>query len=124
MEGDLSGTVLLVFQPAEEGLAGAKHIVESGTFDGVTAVHGLHVWPGLHSGIFASRVRVILLCLSNLVGCKITWVSARTDHAYPYQALCNSHQHYVARSKLSRAFSYPLWQVTMAKCRQYACLAP
>ena len=61
MEGSLSGTVLLIFQPAEEALAGAKHIVESGTFKGVTAVHGLHVWPGLHSGVFASRVRVLVL---------------------------------------------------------------
>lgn len=56
MEGSLSGTVLLLFQPAEEALAGARHIVEAGTLDGVTAVHGLHVWPGLQSGVFASRV--------------------------------------------------------------------
>ena len=61
MEDSLSGTVLLIFQPAEEALAGAKHIVESGALDGVTAVHGLHVWPGLQSGVFASRVSVIFL---------------------------------------------------------------
>ena len=56
MEGRLSGTVLLIFQPAEEALAGGKHIVESGALQGVTAVHGLHVWPSLASGVFASRV--------------------------------------------------------------------
>ena len=65
MEGSLSGTVLLIFQPAEEGLAGAKHMVDSGTLNGVTAVHGLHVWPGLHSGVFASRVRVFLVLPEN-----------------------------------------------------------
>ena len=55
-EQELSGTVLLIFQPAEEALAGAKHMVEEGALDGVTAVHGLHVAPSLHSGVFGTRV--------------------------------------------------------------------
>ena len=55
-EEDLSGTVLLIFQPAEEALAGAKHMVEKGALEGVTAVHGLHVAPSLHSGVFGTRV--------------------------------------------------------------------
>ena len=56
MEEQLSGTVLLIFQPAEEGLAGGKHIVDAGVLEGVTAVHGMHVWPSLQSGVFASKV--------------------------------------------------------------------
>ena len=62
MEGNLSGTVLLIFQPGEEALAGARHLVESGALNGVTAVHGLHVWPGLRSGVFASRVSLSYCC--------------------------------------------------------------
>lgn len=32
-------------------------MVEAGALQGATAVHGLHVWPRLQSGVFASRVR-------------------------------------------------------------------
>ena len=55
-ERDLRGTVLLLFQPAEEGLAGGKFVVESGALEGVAAIHGLHVWPTLKSGMFTSKV--------------------------------------------------------------------
>ena len=37
------GTVLLVFQPAEEGGAGALKILESGRLDGVDAIFGCHL---------------------------------------------------------------------------------
>ncbi len=51
----LSGTVKLVFQPAEEGGAGAKRIVEEGVFNDVNAVFGIHVWSELPSGVIATR---------------------------------------------------------------------
>lgn len=51
----LRGTVKLVFQPAEEGGAGAKRIVEEGVFDDVDAVFGIHVWSELSSGVIATR---------------------------------------------------------------------
>ncbi|NOS36339.1 MAG: amidohydrolase, partial [Deltaproteobacteria bacterium] len=38
-----SGTVLLVFQPAEEGGAGALKILESGLLEGVDAIFGCHL---------------------------------------------------------------------------------
>ncbi|XP_060209878.1 IAA-amino acid hydrolase ILR1-like 4 [Lycium barbarum] len=40
---DLQGTILLVFQPAEEGGGGAKKMLESGIFDNVDAIFGLHI---------------------------------------------------------------------------------
>ncbi|CAN4094455.1 unnamed protein product [Withania somnifera] len=40
---DLQGTILLVFQPAEEGGAGAKKMLESGILDNVDAIFGLHI---------------------------------------------------------------------------------
>ena len=48
MEGSLRGTVRLVFQPAEEGGAGGKRMVEEGVIDmepRALAAYGIHVWP-------------------------------------------------------------------------------
>ncbi len=51
----LRGSVKLIFQPAEEGGAGAKKLVEEGVLDGVKAVFGIHVWAELPSGVIATR---------------------------------------------------------------------
>ncbi|KAJ8574203.1 hypothetical protein K7X08_026008 [Anisodus acutangulus] len=51
----LKGTVKLVFQPAEEGYAGASYMLEEGALDGVQAIFGMHVWPFLPTGIIGSR---------------------------------------------------------------------
>ncbi|KAL1195190.1 IAA-amino acid hydrolase ILR1-like 1 [Cardamine amara subsp. amara] len=40
---DLQGTVVLIFQPAEEGLAGAKKMIEEGALKNVEAIFGLHL---------------------------------------------------------------------------------
>lgn len=52
---DLKGTVLLVFQPAEEGGGGAKKMVEAGILENVEAIFGLHVSPRFPIGTVASR---------------------------------------------------------------------
>ena len=51
------GTVDLIFQPAEEGEAGAKAMMDDGLFTKypVDAVYGLHNWPGLAVGKLAVR---------------------------------------------------------------------
>lgn len=46
----LQGTVLFVFQPAEEGGAGAKRILEAGVLDEVQGIFGLHVTNELLTG--------------------------------------------------------------------------
>ncbi|PIA28150.1 hypothetical protein AQUCO_07200058v1 [Aquilegia coerulea] len=51
----LKGTVKLVFQPAEEGNAGAYHMLKEGALDNIPAIFGLHVWPSLPTGTIASR---------------------------------------------------------------------
>lgn len=39
------GTVVLVFQPAEEGGAGAKKILDAGVLENISAIFGLHITP-------------------------------------------------------------------------------
>ena len=53
----LPHNVLLVFQPAEETTGGAKSICDTGIFQkyNTAAIFGLHLWPGLESGIIHSR---------------------------------------------------------------------
>jgi amidohydrolase len=52
---ELRGSIKLIFQPAEEGGAGAKRIVEEGELEGVGAIFGLHVWSELPAGVIATR---------------------------------------------------------------------
>lgn len=59
-EADLQGTVKLVFQPAEEGGAGALRMAEQGALEGVEAVFGFHVNPGTPTGFMASRPGTLL----------------------------------------------------------------
>ncbi|MFS7909504.1 putative peptidase M20, bacterial exopeptidase dimerization domain-containing protein [Helianthus anomalus] len=49
------GTVVLVFQPAEEGGGGAKVMVDSGYLENVKAIFGLHVSPERPLGQVYSR---------------------------------------------------------------------
>ena len=46
----VTGSVKLVFQPAEEIAGGARYMVEDGAIDGVDAIFGLHGWPTLPLG--------------------------------------------------------------------------
>ena len=56
-EAEVQGTVKLLFQPAEEGGAGAKLMVDEGAMEGVSAVFGIHVWPSAPSGTIQTRVK-------------------------------------------------------------------
>lgn len=56
----LPGTVRLIFQPAEEGGAGAARMVEEGVLSGVSRVFGLHLWPALPSGTVGGRSGCIM----------------------------------------------------------------
>ncbi len=50
----LDGTVHFIFQPAEEGGAGAQRMIDDGLFErfACDAVFGMHNWPGLKVGEF------------------------------------------------------------------------
>jgi hippurate hydrolase len=54
---NFDGTVNFFFQPAEEGLAGAREMVKEGLFERFPCdrVFGLHNWPDLPAGTIATR---------------------------------------------------------------------
>jgi amidohydrolase len=54
---NFSGTAVVIFQPAEEGGAGARAMIQDGLFErfGIQEVFGMHNHPGLPIGEFAIR---------------------------------------------------------------------
>src|SRR6266487_5823546 len=67
-QAELTGNVKFLFQPAEEGRGGAKHMVQEGVMEGVDGVIGLHLMSnspvgrvGVRAGaVFASADKVVL----------------------------------------------------------------
>ncbi|EPH0091476.1 M20 aminoacylase family protein [Pluralibacter gergoviae] len=56
-QGDVDGTLVFIFQPAEEGLAGAKAMIDDGLFSRFPCdeVYALHNWPELALGEVQTR---------------------------------------------------------------------
>ncbi len=54
---NFDGTVVVIFQPAEEGGGGGKEMCDDGMMDrwGIQEVYGMHNWPGQPVGNFAIR---------------------------------------------------------------------
>jgi len=54
---EFGGTVIFIFQPAEEGLGGGRAMVAEGLFDRlpIDAVYGMHNMPGIPVGEFRTR---------------------------------------------------------------------
>lgn len=59
---NFDGTAVLIFQPAEEGGAGGRAMVEDGVMDrfGIEEVYGMHNIPGLPAGSFGIREGAIM----------------------------------------------------------------
>ncbi|MBT4482847.1 MAG: amidohydrolase [Candidatus Latescibacteria bacterium] len=67
LEGELSGTVKLIWQPAEEGGAGAEKMIRHGVLQSPApeAIFALHGWPGLPVGKAAFRFGSALAAVDN-----------------------------------------------------------
>ena len=54
---NFDGTVVVIFQPAEEGGGGGKEMCDDGMMErfGIQEVYGMHNWPGKPVGSFAIR---------------------------------------------------------------------
>ena len=78
--------VKLIWQPAEEFGGGAERLVKAGVLDGrlgpkVSAIFGLHGWPGLPLGMIASKPGTLLASTDNFVA---EFVGAGCHGAYPH----------------------------------------
>ena len=49
---NFDGAAVVIFQPGEEGFAGAKAMIDDGLFERfpVEAIYGMHNWPGMNPG--------------------------------------------------------------------------
>ncbi len=83
---NFDGTVVFIFQPAEEGDGGGRVMVEEGLFEKfpMEMVFGLHNWPGLPAGSFGVTEGPVMAGTDRF---EIT-VTGRGGHAaMPHQAI-------------------------------------
>ncbi|MCT7296238.1 M20 family metallopeptidase [Ralstonia sp. CHL-2022] len=82
----LPGTVHFVFQPGEEGGAGARKMIDDGLFERcpTEAVFGMHNWPGLPAGQFGLRTGPIMAAGSRF---RITVTGKGAHAAQPHLGL-------------------------------------
>ncbi len=80
---NFDGTAVLIFQPGEEGFAGAKAMIEDGLFERfpVQAVYGMHNWPGLKPGTIGLRPGP-MMAAADRVTIEITGKGGHGAHAY------------------------------------------
>ncbi|HTK13449.1 MAG TPA: M20 aminoacylase family protein [Xanthobacteraceae bacterium] len=65
---NFAGEAVVIFQPAEEGGAGAKAMIDDGLMDrfGIREIYGMHNFPGLPTGEFAIRPGPIMASADRL----------------------------------------------------------
>ena len=82
---EFDGEVYFVFQPAEEGGAGGKAMIDDGLFQqcNVETIWGMHNWPGLEAGAFAVSEGA---CMASADHFTITLHGRGSHAAMPHQA--------------------------------------
>jgi amidohydrolase len=83
---NFSGKAVVVFQPAEEGGAGAKAMIDDNFLErfGIEEVYGMHNMPGMPVGQFAIRPGPILAAADEF---SITFTGKGGHAAYPHFAV-------------------------------------
>jgi amidohydrolase len=77
------GTAVLIFQPGEEGFAGARVMIEDGLFDRfpVQSVYAMHNWPGMPAGTVGIN-RGAMMAAADRVTIEIKGKGGHGAHAY------------------------------------------
>ncbi|MGQ2979149.1 MAG: M20 aminoacylase family protein [Polaromonas sp.] len=80
---NFDGTAVLIFQPGEEGFAGARIMIEDGLFERfpVQAVYGMHNWPSMRPGTIGIRPGP-MMAAADRVTIDITGRGGHGAHAY------------------------------------------
>jgi hippurate hydrolase len=80
---DFDGTAVLIFQPGEEGFAGARAMIEDGLFDRfpVQSVYAMHNWPGLPAGTVGIN-RGAMMAAADRITIEIAGKGGHGAHAY------------------------------------------
>jgi len=115
---NFDGTAVVIFQPAEEGGAGGKAMVDDGMMErfGIQEVYGMHNMPGLPVGFFAVRPGPIMAATDEFT---ITVTGKGGHAAKPHECidtvLVASHIVLALQSVASRNVD-PLKQVVVSVC--------
>jgi hippurate hydrolase len=117
-----AGDAVLIFQPGEEGFAGAKAMIDDGLFDRfpVDAVYAMHNWPSMQPGTIGLNMGAMMAAADRI---EIT-VNGRGGHgAHPYMAidpvLVAAHIITAAQSLVSRNVN-PLDSAVVSLCAMQA----
>jgi amidohydrolase len=80
---NFDGTAVLVFQPGEEGFAGAKEMIEDGLFQRfpVEAIYAMHNWPAMKPGTVGINPGA-MMAAADRVTIEITGRGGHGAHAY------------------------------------------
>lgn len=80
---NFDGTAVLVFQPGEEGFAGAKAMVEDGLFERfpVEAIFAMHNWPAMRPGTIGVNMGA-MMAAADRVTIEVTGKGGHGAHAY------------------------------------------
>lgn len=83
---NFKGRVVLIFQPAEEAIGGAKLMVDDGLFEKFPcdAAFAMHNWPELEVGEIATFAGPVMAAIDDL---KITITGKGGHAAYPHQCI-------------------------------------
>ncbi|SFO87171.1 hippurate hydrolase [Variovorax sp. OK605] len=80
---DFDGTAVLIFQPGEEGFAGARVMIEDGLFDRfpVQSVYAMHNWPAMPAGTVGIN-RGAMMAAADRITIHIKGKGGHGAHAY------------------------------------------
>jgi amidohydrolase len=80
---NFDGTAVLVFQPGEEGFAGAKQMIEDGLFERfpVESIYAMHNWPAMKPGTIGINSGP-MMAAADRVTIEVTGRGGHGAHAY------------------------------------------